>query len=213
MIQPLRILSLDMSTKTGWALIVSKQEGVELENYGQITGISEPEGQYPANYVDWAYTCFGKIVEIIDNEAPDMLVIEETVAGSKSVYSQKILEFIHFLVAKMIRDTGIKVRYFLTGEWRSLVGCLMTTAERLQNKKVRAHNQAEAIANSGAITKRARDKDGKVIGKISKKHVNIRRANEIFGTYLDRPLVKKDEDSADALLLAYAYHVVRTRSA
>jgi hypothetical protein len=88
----------------------------------------------------------------------------------------------------------------------------MTKEEKLRNKKVREHNIAEAIANNGKITKRARDKDGNVIGKISKKHVNIRRANEIFGAFLEKPLVKKDEDRADALLLAYAYHVVRMRT-
>lgn len=206
MLTTLRILSLDMSSKTGWASIISGPDGVALEAAGQIPAISEPDDvPYPANYVNWAYMLFEKIAELVDRFAPDILVIEETVAGSKSVYSQKILEYLHFLVARMIRDSGIKVRYFLTGEWRTKVGCLMTKEEKVRNKAVRLHNA------TGAKT-RARDSKGNVIGKISKKHVNIRRANEIFGDFLPKALVKKDEDMADALLLAYAYHVVRTRT-
>lgn len=208
---PLRILSLDISTKTGWACITSDNSGVTLEACGQYPAISEPEdGQYPASYVEWAYKCFAVVAELVDRFAPDILVIEETVAGSKSVYSQKILEYTHFLVAKMIRDSGIKVRYFLTGEWRSIVGCLMTKSEKLRNKAVRDHNKKEKEVN-GKVTKRARSATGEAIGLISKKHVNVRRANEIFGAFLNKPLVKQDEDTADALLLAYAYHVVRTR--
>lgn len=212
MLPALRVLSLDMSSKTGWACIVSSSEGVTLEACGQIPAIPEPDDvPYPANYVNWAYMCFAKIAEMVDRFAPDILVIEETVAGSKSVYSQKILEYVHFLVARMIRDTGIKCKYFLTGEWRSIVVAKMTKEEKKRNAAVREHNEAQRILN-GKITSRARDKDGNAIGLISKKHVNIRRANEIFGEFLPKALVKKDEDTADALLLAYAYHVVRMRT-
>lgn len=211
MLEPVTVLAIDMSSKTGYAFVTSGPDGIVLHASGQIPAIPEPEGVYPGNYVDWAYLIFGKVVELIDLYAPDCLVIEETVAGSKSVYSQKILEFSHFLFAKMIRDSGIKVKYFLTGEWRTVVGCLMTKTEKLRNKAVRAHNDKENLVN-GKITSRARDKDGKAIGKISKKHVNIRRANEIFAAFLDKPLVKKNEDECDALLLAAAYHLVRMRT-
>jgi hypothetical protein len=106
-----RILALDMSTKTGWASMISTLNGVELEEYGTIAQIHEPSGQYPINYVDWAYACVSQILELIDRLAPDTLVIEETVAGSKGVYTQKILEWIHFLVAKFIKETNIKAIY------------------------------------------------------------------------------------------------------
>lgn len=206
MLTPLRILSLDISTKTGYAAIVSGPEGCYLEACGTVPQIPEPEGLiYPGSYVNWAYMVFEKIVELVDRFAPDMLVIEETVAGSKNHLSQKILEFTHFLVAKMIRDSGIKVRYFLTGEWRVLVAAKMTTEEKKRNKSIKLQK-----AQTGK--KLAKDANGKVIGKIGKKHVNVRRANEIFGDMLAKPLIKKDEDTADALLLAYAYHIIRTRS-
>jgi hypothetical protein len=200
-----RILSLDMSTKTGWASMVSKELEIELEEYGTLPQIHEPTGQYPVNYVDWAYAVTAQIFELIDRFAPDVLVIEETVAGSKAVYTQKILEWIHFLVAKFIKETNIKAIYLLTGSWRSEVGCKMTKAESKHNKKVNSYKAAHGN------TTVAYDESGKRIGKLTKKHINVRRANEVFGKYLTKPLKKKDEDTADSLLLGYCYHLRRTK--
>ena len=199
-----RILALDISTKTGWALLVSG-DLMYLEAYGKIPAISEPIGTYPVNFVDWAYLCFGKIVELIDTLTPDVLVIEETCAGSKGVYSQKILEFIHFLVAKLIKETNIKAVYLLTGAWRTEVGAKMTKEESKHNKAVKEYKEKHN-------TKIARGTDGKRIGKLTKKHINIRRANEVFGSFLPKPLRKKDEDTADSLMLGYCYHLRRIKN-
>jgi hypothetical protein len=201
-----RVLSLDMSTKTGWALLVSSPTGYVLEGYGTITKIDTPDEPYPGSYVTWAYLCFGEIVRLIDNFAPDVLVIEETSKGSKNNLSQKILEFIHFLVARMIKETGIKAVYMMTEQWRREVGCSkMSDADKKRNKEVREYKKKNK-------TKIARDKDGKVIGLIGKKHLNVRRANEVFGDQLSEPLIMKDEDTADSLLLAYAYHLRKVKN-
>lgn len=195
-----RVLSLDISTKTGWALLVSGPAEYTLEAWGQIKAIHEPkDSPYPQNYVDWAYLCFAEIVKLIDQHTPDILVIEETAGGSKSVYSQKILEYIHFLLARLIRDTGIRASYLMTEQWRRLCDCLMTKEEKKRNSAVTKYKKTTG-------EKLARNAEGKVMGRISRKHVNIRRANELFGAYFDEPLRKKDEDTADALLLAYAHH-------
>lgn len=199
-----RVLSLDMSTKTGFALLISKSAGIELEEYGQIPQIHMPEGQYPESFVDWAYAVFAKIFEIIDRLKPDVLVVEETVAGSKSVYSQKILEWIHFLLAKFIKESKIRAVYLLTGAWRSEVGAKMTKEESKHNKEVKKYKEKND-------TNVAYDITGKRIGKLTKKHINIRRANEIFGKFLKEPLRKKDEDAADSLLLGYTYHLRRIK--
>jgi hypothetical protein len=200
-----RILALDMSTKTGWALMISTDQSVFLEEYGTLPQIHEPEGQYPINYVEWAHACVSGIFGLIDRLAPDTLVIEETVAGSKGVYTQKILEWIHFLVAKFIKETNIRAIYLLTGTWRSEVGCKMTKEESKHNKKVTAYKAAHGD------TRVAYDESGKRIGKLGKKHINIRRANEVFGPFLKKLLRKKDEDTADSLLLGYCYHLRRMR--
>lgn len=200
-----RVLALDMSTKTGWASMVSSENGIVLEEYGTLPQIHEPAGQYPVNYVEWAYAVTAQIFELIDRFAPETLVIEETVAGSKGVYTQKILEWIHFLVAKFIKETSIRAIYLLTGTWRSEVGCKMTKEESKHNKKVTKYKEDHGD------TKVAYDEGGKRIGKLTKKHINVRRANEVFGKFLKVPLKKKDEDTADSLLLGYCYHLRRIK--
>jgi hypothetical protein len=196
-----RILSLDMSSKTGYALLVSDGPDIRLESFGQIPQIHEPtEFPYPESFIDWAYQCYGKILEIIKQTAPTVLVIEETSAGSKGVYTQKILEWIHFLVAKFIKETKIKAVYIMSEQWRREVGCKMSKEESKHNKQVRDYKKKNK-------TKIAYDENGKRIGRLTRKHVNIRRANEVFGKFFDEPLKKKHEDLCDALLLGYAYYL------
>jgi Holliday junction resolvasome RuvABC endonuclease subunit len=199
-----KILSLDVSSKTGWASILSEDSGIKLESYGMISKISQPDGPYPTVFVDWAYLIFNEIEKLINKFKPDILVIEETVAGSKAVYSQKILEFSHFLLAKYIKESNIRSVYLLTGAWRHEVGAKMTKEESEHNKIVKEYKKKNS-------TKIARDIKGNRIGKLTKKHINIRRANEIFGRFLKEPLRKKNEDEADALLLAYTLHLRRLK--
>lgn len=199
-----RVLTLDMSTKTGWCLTISSNNGIDLESYGQISKIACPDERYPDSFVTWAYLCYDEIEKIFNKYAPDALVIEETAANSKSSHSQKILEFIHFLVAKLVKETGIKCTYMQTGEWRKEAASYMTPEEKKRNKEVKDYKKRNK-------TNVARDINGKRIGVITKKHVAIRRANEVFGQYFDKPLRKKDEDLADSLVIALAYHLRRNR--
>lgn len=199
-----RILSLDMSTKTGYASVVSGPNGIVLEAYGTIPQIHTPDGAYPESFIDWANAVFDKIYELIDCFAPDVLVIEETAAGSKAIYTQKILEWIHFLVAKFIKETKIKAIYLMTEQWRRETGCKMTKEESKHNKQVKSYKEKNS-------TKIAYSESGKRVGRLTRKHINVRRANEVFGEFLTVPLRKKDEDTADSLLLAYCYHLRRMK--
>lgn len=199
-----RVLTLDISTKTGWCLTVSSDEDLFLEAYGQIPKVECPDEKYPVSFVDWAYECYSKIEELFDTHAPDVLVIEETAANSKTSHSQKILEWIHFLVAKLIKETKIKAIYLMTGEWRKEANSKMNDDERKRNKEVLKYKKERK-------SRLAYDINGKVIGKITKKHVAIRRANEVFGKYFKEPLRKRDEDLADSLIISLAYHLRRKR--
>lgn len=201
---PIRVLSLDMSSKTGWSCVVSSKDGIELIAYGQIPPIHEPKTPYPGSYVEWAYLIFAEIVKLVDQFQPDILVIEETAGGSKSAYSQKILEFSHFLVAQMIKNTGIESHYLQTEQWRRIIGCKMNDAEKARNKQVKDYKKKTG-------SKLARDINNKVIGKITRKHINVRRINEIYANQLPNVLTMKDEDSCDALGLAAAYHDLRLK--
>lgn len=200
-----RILSLDISTKTGYALLESSVDGIKLLEYGKLEQIHTPDGPYPNSFVEWAERCFNEVLRLIVEFKPDILVIEETASGSKSIYSQKILEFIHYLVAKYIQCSKIKCVYLMTEQWRRETGCLMSKEESRHNKEVRKYKEKNG-------SKIAYNTEGKRVGKITRKHVNIRRANEIFGQFLKEPLRRKDEDKADSLLLGYTYHLRRIKS-
>ena len=80
----------------------------------------------------------------------------------------------------------------------------MTKEESAHNKYVKEYKEKHN-------TEIARDINGKRIGKLTKKHINVRRANEVFGKFLKKPLIQKDEDTADSLLLGYCYHLRRTK--
>ena len=200
-----RVLTLDISTKTGYNVITSSDEGIFLEEHGQIAKIACPEDErYPDSFVTWAYLCYSEIEKIFDKFAPDAIVIEETAANSKSSHSQKILEFIHFLVAKLVKETGIKCTYIMTGVWRKEANSVMNEEEKKHNKEVAKYKKNNKTDIAYDIT-------GKRVGKKTKKHVAIRRANEVFGKYFDKPLRKKDEDLCDSLMISLAYHNMRLR--
>lgn len=189
----MKLLGIDLSSKTGWAVADWSNDQIQLLAYGAIPKSYEPELPFPDNYISWALTIAGQIIEKIEEFRPDVLVIEHTAKGSKNFLSQKLLEWANLYLAQYIVKNKLKYHYFMTGEWRSIAGCSMTKAEKKNNEKVKKQH------NSGI--KVAKNELGKRIGKIGKKHVNVRRANELFGL----GLIRKDEDVADAILLTYAY--------
>lgn len=226
-----KILSLDISTKTGWAVMESRG-ACWVEQYGQTEPIPEPQGDYPKRVLAWANACFIVVEKLIETHNPTIVVIEQTSKGSKASKTQKVLEWIHYLVADYLVGNGIRNIYLQTGEWRSLVGSKMTKDEKVRNKYVKdfkakvlaeyqeqfkKDNPGKKVPNAiytttlnGKVKKKAimvYDEQGVKIGKVGKKNVSVRTANEIFGNQLKRPLKRKDEDAAEALLLAYAYHI------
>ena len=209
--KPERILALDVSTKTGWAAADITATSIKLLDYGTLEQIHQPDGGYPSNYVIWAHLIFTEIDRLIDKYDPLVLVIEETSKGSKNAMSQKILEFTHFLLASYIKESAIKSVYIMTEVWRRELGCVMNDKEKAKNKEVREYKKKFEKKN-GKKTTIAYDINGKRIGLTGKKHVNVRRMNEIYGDQLREPLKLVDEDQADALGLAAAYHQRRLKT-
>jgi Holliday junction resolvasome RuvABC endonuclease subunit len=203
-LNPERILSLDVSSKTGWASAISSDSGIVLEDYGTISQIHRPDSDYPGAFVEWAHLCFDEIKKVIEKYKPQVLVVEETSKGSKNAMSQKILEYIHYLLAKFIMESGIRSVYVMTEQWRREIGCQMSKEEKLRNKEVRTYKKK----NKTVI---AYDINGKRTGLIGRKHVNIRRVSEIFAGQLKEPLKRKDEDLADGLGLLACYHLRRLK--
>jgi len=202
------ILSLDLSTKAGWALLEAGSTP-KLLGYGHIEKQDEPKMYvYPFSYLMWSKNIWDQIESLVVQHKPDILAIEETaIKPSSNNFSQKLLEFIHFRMAEYLgNNTYLKYVYFKTEEWRRICDCKMTESEKKQNKFVtdfKKKNKKEKVEKNGKmanVAAIAKDENGKVLGKITRKHINVRRANEVFG--LD--LILKDNDMADALLMGYA---------
>jgi len=191
-----KVLALDISTKTGWALF---EDGAPV-SWGTLFPDKTVKdfGAYPINFVRFcqylAYKIIQEVVNPILDKSPDYLevVIEET-NSSKQNYSQKILEFLHFCIVESLYDIGLNPKYIRSGEWRKFTDSKMSKEEKSINAKI-----AKIKKQTG---KKLAKIDGKVVGKKSRKHVAIRRVEEI----LNISLLRKDDDTADALLLGLAY--------
>lgn len=193
-LQVTKVLSLDISSKTGFSVQLVSKVGCSLVSYGLLGPYEKPDKQYPLDMYEWANLCASKIIEKIEEIGADIIVIEETSKGSKNHSSQKILEWIHYLVAEHLIQSDIWPIYYQTGEWRGAVGAKMTKEEAKQNALVRKIKK-----ETGSVV--AKNELGKRIGINSKKHVNIRIANELYNLTLKL----KDNDKADAILLANCY--------
>lgn len=192
----MKILSLDISSKTGYCLSLSSEKGFELLEYGTLEKEDEPkELKYPGSYLQWSENCAKAIQSLIMKTNPDHIAIEET-TPSRNSYSQKLLEWIHRLVLyDSLRNWLENVTYLRTGDWRGLTESHMNNEEKKHNAKVRRLKKKTGKSKVKI--------DGKVAGLITRKHVSVRRANELFNLELKL----KDNDSAEAILICYAKHL------
>jgi hypothetical protein len=197
----LKFIVLDLSSKTGWAHFEVGPSGLFLLNRGQLDQVPMDKNlKYPLNYISWSLRIFDKVYdEILAFNQFDAVVIEETAKGSKDAHAQKLLEWVHFHVAKFIVERNIESYYLQTGEWRQTAGCQMTKEEKKRNKRVRDVRKAAAAKGEKVVLVEIAPGQKKV-GKVSKKHVTIRRVKEIFNI----DLKVKENDTADALLIGYA---------
>ena len=186
----MRVLGLDLSTHTGWAVLDS--EGGLLA-YGTEDFIAD---DVPENIVaDYRAIRFAEqagsfVIGLVEKYNPNVIEIEQ-VNGSKFRSSQRVLEFVHCLVLIALRPFQEKVHYVDTSAWRSLLGIKLTPEQRKHNKAISSRKCA--LKKEG---KQLHSKKGD--GKITWKHLSVEWANKTFS--LDLQL--KDNDAADALALA-----------
>lgn len=137
----MKILTLDLSTKTGWSVF----ENGKLTCYGQIKNdfkLNEDHPTYPGNYLEMAIAMSKDVLNKAITSRPDLIVIEETNKG-KNRYSQKQLEFIHCKVTGILLSNGFDVHYIDTSEWRSLLGISLDKEQRQDNKEILNARKAE----------------------------------------------------------------------
>lgn len=193
-----KVLALDLSTKTGWALLSGPQP-VSVEGYGKIeVAPFSTEGVYPWNYVAGAAAVAGQVRSLIEEHGSDIyVVIEETNLG-RSRYAQKALEFIHHAALEEIKKLvpPEKVVYISSSAWRLTLQLRLTAADRAANKKLK---EASAVAKKTG--KKLDKKALGVTGRVTQKHLSVRWVNEHFGLELKM----KDNDIADAICLGTAF--------
>ena len=183
-------LSLDVSTNTGWAVFYDGgliDRGNFLVKDKKISYLEHTEESMLA-MLNASRNLANRVESVIDYYEVDEVVIEQT-NRSRSRWSQKMLEWLHYaIVARILGayEFDVDIYYIDTSEWRSILGIRMTNADKKHNREVR---------------------NGKARGKLTAKHLAVRWANQMFGLELKQ----KDNDIADALALATAFFVKEKR--
>jgi len=194
----MRVLALDLSTSTGWALLegtLNEPMSAQLVEYGVIkTAATIPEhGPYPWGYLHFSYAIGEMIRQLVVSKQYDYIVIEETNLG-KQRYSQKALEFIHLSVLQALWRTGRRniVHYVSSSEWRKTLNLALTAEDKRLNRKL-----SQAKSRAKASNKKLDKKALGIRGKFTKKHMALRFVNSVFSLGLK----VKDDDIADAICL------------
>lgn len=184
-----RVLTLDLSTSTGWALLT---EGAALCGYGVIqvdTAQFKRALPYPSSYMHIARTVARRVETLWLQERPTVVVIEEVNLG-RDRYAQKMLDFIHFAVCEFLESMNTKVVFVSSSDWRKKLEIKLSASDKKNNSLV-------LKAKKSGVSKKTLG----VKGRVNKKHLAIRWVNERY----QLSLKAKDDDIADAICLGAAY--------
>lgn len=195
----MKILTLDISSKTGWAVLVgepgpdAKPEIIAkgrttLQDLGFVNVAAA--GDYPWSFITVAHMIAEAVDRFYREHQPDVIVIEDT-SESRNRYAQKLLEFIHCIVLQ--KFAGLRrdlIVYVPVGYWRSAL-------ELRLSKDDKKNNAAISKAKKEGVAK----KDLGLKGKVTKKHLALRFVDLHYGLKLK----VKDNDIADAICLGVGY--------
>jgi len=194
----MRLLSFDISSSTGWASI-DTDIGPSSLKYGVIVlpRRLRDYARHPWGYYLGAKAMAELLIQQVRIRPIDEVVVEET-NGARSRFTQKGLEYLHFafLDAFAKEHTDIKLTYLNTSEWRKVTATKMSREDKNRNAKLSRHKR-----RAKACGQKLDKKTLGIAGKITIKHVAIRRVRELYGI----ELLAKDDDIADAVLLLHAY--------
>ncbi len=201
-----KILALDIASKCGWATFTAgdpkpMKYGIVQSDGDVLAGATGVK--YPWTLMFNVMAMKEKIRKIVEQEGPDVVVIEETNLG-KNRYSQKFLEWLHFNVVAyfhvMVTQKGWPqdVVYINSREWRKVLGLKLTKDDLKNNAKVRKIKRDTFLSNE---VKSAALKELGVRGVKNKKHLAIAFCEQKYGI----ALAVKDDDIADAICLGAAY--------
>lgn len=182
----MRIMGLDISTKTGIAVIHDGQ----LIHKDLVEVVFSPTELKidDFNCLDRAEQMAEQVMIWVRQFEPDFIYIEQTNLGNNR-RDQKLLEFTHAMVLLSLRSYEKRIAYVDSSQWRSGLSLKFSKEDTKHNKSVKIRKEAGIRAQAGE-------------GKKTAKHLAIRWCNEKYGLSLK----VKDNDIADAICLAsYGY--------
>lgn len=191
------ILAIDLATKIGVAVL---EDGKLLHASTCFNDKTvEDFGKYPDNYIKFCRYTIKKFVSYIHNlgykfEQFDNIILEETTT-SRSNYSQKKLEFLHYEFLLTFNLHTAKIVYIRSEVWKRITDAKMSKEEKANNAKIYRLKQK---TGKRVIRK---DEKGNAVRKITRHDSYIRRCNDIFATSFGR----KEEDAAAASLLGLSF--------
>lgn len=209
-----RVLALDVSTHTGWA-VISRRDGGEPqrvdsgtlhESKQAVSGeqLGEYAQPYPWSLVDRVMRYKNELAHLVARHGPDIVVIEETNLGQNR-YDQKLLEWLHLMLLSNIYARSMQsglpklsnVKYLSTTAWRSALGIKLSDEDKKNNRKL------SEIKKMTKDIKRRNElkKQFGITGLRTLKHVAVKYVNDRFK--LD--LLEGQNDEAEAICLGMAY--------
>jgi hypothetical protein len=178
------LLALDISTHTGWAVFNDKKlldYGVLNIKIDDLNFKPDPSKspKYPKNILNASSGMLYLIKELLDKYSPKIVICENTTKGRNRHY-QRCLEWFHKDIIDYFVDHEQAFVYMDPSEWRFILDMRLSKDDKKNNREVSL---------------------GKKRGRITKKHLSVRMANNLFSLNLKI----KDNDIADALMLCWAY--------
>lgn len=200
-----RVLALDLSSRTGWALY----DDGKLTKFGVIesdgNALTSSGVRYPWSLLTNILQMRENIRLLLEETHPNCVVIEETNLG-KQRYSQKYLEWLHFAVVAYLdvlcKEDELhhqKVYYISTSSWRRTLGLTLSKADVKNNRKVRKI-KTDSVLSAGVKKQLLKELGAR--GKVTQKHLSCRYVKETHGITLK---VSTENDIADAICLGDAY--------
>jgi hypothetical protein len=205
------ILSLDLSTKTGWAFF-SDNKLVKVGTFthkvvdykSEIKIWTDIPKAYPYNILNMAQTVAEACVQLWFQLGQPYIVVEHT-EGSSHRISQRTLEWIHYAVYNRLHNYALvsgvdKFKYVLNSDWRKATNCYISQWPEMQkfNKEVAKAKKKATPNKAGA---RVAKIDGKIVSKWDAKKLSIYIAKKNYPDMADQITT---DDIADAINMGHA---------
>lgn len=197
----LRWLSLDLSSKTGYAIFndhVLESHGLiesPIKDYfTDVYKYDQLPKSYPENLINSAKNMVKMIAPLLSGVE---FVVTEHTEGSKFRFSQRYLEWLHLFLILHLKKEKVPFQYLLNSDWRLATRCYIKFWPQYKqwNGRVgRAKRKAKPTKAGAKVAKI----DGKVVSTINQKKLSVILANDFF------KLEVKNDNIADALNMGRA---------